>query len=87
MTGAFTRRVMTRTNVPPSVHHKLNVLICPIALVPIVLMIPDKMFTPHAIAATSTLVRVRPWPTSASDAKYSATLRFPDVPVNVIAML
>ena len=86
-TGALTSKVMTRTNVPPNVHHRLNALMCPIALVPTVLMIPERMFTPQAIAAISTLVRVRPCPASARDAKYRATLRFPDVPVKTIAML
>ena len=66
--GALTKSVMTRTNVPPSVHQTLNELMLPIALVPIVFMIPESMFTPQAMAAISTLVSVRPWPTSASDA-------------------
>ena len=59
---------------PPRVHHTLKELILPIALVPIVFITPDKIFTPQAIAAISTRVSVRPRPTSARDAKYSATL-------------
>lgn len=60
LTGAFTSSVMTSTSVPPRVHHRLKVLMLPMAFVPMVLMMPDAMFTPHAIAVTSTLVRVRP---------------------------
>ncbi len=59
----------------------------PMAFVPMVLMTPESMLTPQAIAAISTRVSVRPCPTSANDAMYSATLRFPEVPVNTIATL
>ena len=67
-TGAFTRRVITSTNVPPSVHQTLKPLILPIAFVPTVLIIPERILTPQAIAATSTLVKARSDPTSANDA-------------------
>jgi hypothetical protein len=73
-TGAFTSSVMTSTNVPPSVHQTLNVLIRPIAFVPIVLMMPENIFMAHAIAVISTRVKVLPCPTSAIDAMYRATL-------------
>lgn len=74
LTGALTRRVMTSTKVPPRVHQTLNVLMPPIAFVPTVFIMPDAMFTPNAITAISTRVRMRLWPTSARDARYSATL-------------
>ena len=50
---------MTSTKVPPRVHHRLKVLIAPIAFVPTVLMIPDRTLTPQAMAAISTLERLR----------------------------
>lgn len=65
---------MTNTKVPPRVHHTLNALSAPIAFVPMVLITPDMMFTPHAIAATSTRLSVLPRPTSANEARYRATL-------------
>lgn len=73
-TGDFTSRVMARTKVPPRVHQTLNELILLIALVPKVFMIPERIFTPHAMAAISNLVRDLPWPTSAREARYNATL-------------
>lgn len=65
---------MTKTTVPPRVHQTLNVLMRPIAFVPIVLIMPENMFTAHAIAVISTLVKVLPCPTSAMDERYRATL-------------
>lgn len=59
-TGALTNKVITKTRVPPKVHHKLKVLMVPIALVPMVLIIPDMILTPHAMAAISTLDKVLP---------------------------
>lgn len=61
-------KVITRTKVPPSVHHTLNALILPMAFVPTVFITPESIFTPHAIAATSTRVRPFPVPTSMRDA-------------------
>lgn len=72
--GAFTSSVVTKTTVPPSVHQTNNVLMCPIAFVPIVLTMPENMFTAHAIAAISNLVRLLPCPTSAKDERYRAAL-------------
>ena len=46
----------------------------PMAFVPTVLMAADRMLTPHAMAAISTRVNILPWPTSANEARYSATL-------------
>lgn len=93
---------MTKTTVPPSVHQTLNVLMRPIAFVPMVLIMPENIFTAHAIAVISNLVKVRPWPTSTIDARYRATLcicqiggsndanaaylKFPELPVNTMAM-
>jgi len=72
------------------------------AFVPMVLTMPENMFTAHAIAAISTLSKVLPCPTSAMDAIYRATLKhnrrdliqdmnttylkFAETPVNTIAM-
>lgn len=72
--GALTSSVITRTNVPPSVHQRLNELMEPIAFVPMVFMIPDAMLIPQDIAAISTRVKVRPCPTSAREAIYNAVL-------------
>jgi len=101
-TGAFTSRVMTKTTVPPSVHQTLKVLMRPTAFVPTVLIMPENMFTAHAIPVISNLVKVLPWPISAMDARYRATLyicqiagsndanatclKFPELPVNTMAM-
>jgi hypothetical protein len=74
LTGALTNKVTARTKVPPSVHQTLKVLILPTPFVPKVLMIPERMFTPHAMAVTSTRVNGRPWPTSAREAINNATL-------------
>ena len=59
-TGAFTRSVITSTNVPPNVHQTLKVLIRPMAFVPIVLTMPDIILIAQATAAISTRVKDRP---------------------------
>lgn len=73
-TGAFTSSVITSTNVPPNVHQTFKVHTRPMAFVPIVLTTPEVILTAQAIAAISTRVKDRPWPTSAIEAMYNATL-------------
>jgi len=51
--GAFTSRVTTRKTVPPRVHQTNIVLICPIAFVPMLLIMPENMSAAHVISVAA----------------------------------
>ena len=72
--GALTSSVITRTRVPPTVHQTLKELIRLIALVPIVLTIPDAKFTPQTMPVISILVNDVCCPISIRKAMHNAAL-------------